>query len=47
MDQYRRGGNPGGRRRPRYAERQYRGADFVPFFYNFGISTIILRNRLP
>jgi hypothetical protein len=22
------------------------GADFVPFFYNYGISTIILRNRL-
>src|SRR5204863_4306063 len=22
------------------------GADFVPFFYNYGVSTIILRNRL-
>jgi len=22
------------------------GADFVPFFYNFGVNTIILRNRL-
>ena len=22
------------------------GADFVPFFYNYGINTIILRNRL-
>jgi hypothetical protein len=22
------------------------GADFVPFFYNFGVNTIILRSRL-
>ena len=22
------------------------GADFVPFFYNYGVNTIILRNRL-
>src|SRR5207244_12553692 len=22
------------------------GADFVPFFYNYGVNTVILRNRL-
>ena len=44
--QHRRGGHPGRRRRTQHAERRRRSADFVPFFYNYGVNTVILRNRL-
>ena len=45
--QYGRRRDSGGGRRAQHSERRVsEAADFVPFFYNYGVNTIILRNRL-
>ena len=43
-DQHRRGGHPGAGRRAQHAERRHRRArTSSPFFYNYGVTTVILQ----
>ena len=44
--QHRRGRHSGRRRRPQHLNVGSEAADFVPFFYNYGVNTVILRYRL-